>query len=281
VRVLVAVVAGCALLVCAMRAVALDFGAPVRASLWSEQDGVAPGRSFTLGLRLLHAPGWHSYWIVPGDAGLPTRLTWSLPPGFRAGPIQWPAPRRLAVGPLVDYGYEGDTLLLTDVQPGPDLLPGGEVRIEAKAQWLMCHDVCIPGSQDLVVTLPVREVGALHATAEAPAFERARSHIPRERKLARAAATLANGHVTLQFALPAEGAPHGLEFFPLEAGRIEPSAPQTVRVAADTVQLDLTAAQPIAADFRTLHGVLAVDGGPDAGGWAGTIEVPITANSPN
>jgi len=281
VRVPVSLAVGCALLVCAVRAAALDFGAPVRASLWSEQDGIAPGRPFTLGLRLLHAPGWHSYWIVPGDAGLPTRLTWRLPPGFRAGPIQWPAPRRLQVGPLVDYGYEGHTLLLTDLQPGSDLSPGGEVRIEAKAQWLMCRDVCIPGSQDLAITLPVRDAGALHATAEAPAFERARSHIPRERSLASAAATLANGHVTLQFALPAQGAPHRLEFFPLEAGRIEPSAPQKLRVDVDRVQLDLTAAQPVAADFYALRGVLAADGGLDAGGWAGTIDVPINGSSRN
>src|SRR5262249_8989229 len=141
----------CALLACSLPAAALDL-APVKASLLAERDAISPGQPFTLGLRLLHAPGWHSYWVVPGDAGLPTRLTWHLPSGVHAGPILWPAPHRLAVGPLVDYGYEGDTLLLTDLQAAPELALGSEVRIEARAQWLMCHDVCIPASQDLAIT---------------------------------------------------------------------------------------------------------------------------------
>jgi DsbC/DsbD-like thiol-disulfide interchange protein len=263
-------------------AAALQFGPPaVRASLWSERDGIAPGQPFTLGLRLLHAPGWHSYWVVPGDSGLPTKLSWRLPPGIRAGQIQWPAPTRLPIGPLVDYGYEGDTLLLTDLQAARDLPVGRQVRIEARAQWLMCHDVCIPASEELTVTLAVREAGALHATAEAPAFERTRARIPRELKLAGVSATRAGTQVTLTFAAPAAGTPHRLEFFPLESGRIEASAPQTLRVDGNTVRLGLTAAQPVASDFRTLRGVLSADGGPDAGGWAGTIEVPLAPDAAN
>jgi thiol:disulfide interchange protein DsbD len=265
---------GSLLLVLAFQASAFEL-APVKASLWSERDGIAPGQRFTLALRLLHAPGWHSYWIVPGDAGLPTKLSWRLPPGIQAGPIQWPAPHRLPVGPLVDYGYEGDALLLTDLQAPPDLPLGGEVRIEARAQWLMCHDVCIPASVDLTVTLPVREAGALRATSNAPAFEHARERVPRDARLARASATRAGTRVTLTFEAPATGMPHHLEFFPLEPGRIEPAAPQTLRVDGRTARLDLTAAQPVASDFRTLRGVLVADGGLDAGGWAGTIDVPL------
>src|SRR6266404_4360288 len=69
----------------AAQAPALQLAPAVTASLWSERDGVEPGRPFTLGLRLLHAPGWHSYWTVPGDSGLPTRLTCRLP--RRADPV--------------------------------------------------------------------------------------------------------------------------------------------------------------------------------------------------
>ena len=263
------------LLALALPAAALQLGPPpVQASLLAERDGIAPGQTFTLALRLLHAPGWHSYWAVPGDSGLPTRLSWRLPSGILAGPIQWPAPLRLPIGALVDYGYEGDTLLLTDLQAAPDLQPGGAVRIQAHAQWLMCHDVCIPASQDLEITLPVRPAQALHATASAPAFARTRELIPRELKLASAQAVRSGTRVTLTFAAPDGAVPHRLEFFPLEAGRIEPSAPQRLTVGG-TVRLELTAAQPVGSDFRTLHGVLAADGGPGAGGWAGTIEVPL------
>jgi len=267
-------VLACLLFACSLQPHAFEL-APVKASLWSERDGVAPGRPFTLALRLLHAPGWHSYWIVPGDSGLPTRLSWTLPPGIVAGPIQWPVPRRLPIGALVDYGYEGDVLLLSDLQAAPDLPPGGEVRIRARAQWLMCHDVCIPASQDLEIALPVRAPQALHPTAEAEAFARARARIPRELKLADAAATRAGARVTLAFAAPPGPIPRRLEFFALEPGRIEPSAPQALTTDGRTVRLELTAAQPVGGDLRALRGVLSADGGPDAGGWSGTVEVPF------
>ena len=265
------------LLALALPAAALQLGPPpVQASLWAEYDGIAPGRTFTLALRLQHAPGWHSYWTVPGDSGLPTRLSWRLPRGIVAGPIQWPAPLRLPIGALVDYGDEGDTLLLTELQVAPDLPLGADVRLQARAQWLMCHDVCIPGSKDLEITLPVRPAQALHATASAPAFARTRERIPRDLKLASAQADRSGTRVTLTFAAPPGAVPHRLEFFPLEPGRIEPSAPQTLTTEGATVRLELTAAQPVGNDFGTLRGVLSADGGPDAGGWIGTIEVPLT-----
>lgn len=265
-----------------LQAPAVGFEArPVVASLWSERDAIAPGEQFTLALRLLHAPGWHSYWTVPGDSGLPTRIRWSLPGAITAGPTQWPAPQRLPIGPLVDYGYEGDTLLLTDLKAAADLPIGGQVRIQAHAQWLMCRDVCIPAADDLVVTLPVRGHDAVQPTANFAAFERARGRIPRDLKLAAAHATRTGPNVTLAFAAPAAGVPRRLEFFPLEAGRIEPSAPQTLRADGNSVQLELTAAQPVGSDFRALRGVLVGDGGVDAGGWAGTIEVPLSVSGPN
>jgi DsbC/DsbD-like thiol-disulfide interchange protein len=258
----------------------LELGAqPVVANLWAERDGIVPGQPFTLGLHLAHAAGWHSYWTVPGDSGLPTRVNWHLPPGIRAGPLQWPAPKRLPIGPLVDYGYEGDTLLLTELQAAPDLLPGGELRIEAHAQWLMCRDVCIPASQDLALTLPLRPQGALRPTEHAAAFGKTRERIPHDRKLAGAYAVRNGARITLTFVAPSSAVPHRLEFFPLESGRIDPSAPQTVRSDGNTVLLELTAAQPLGADFRRLHGVLAADGGSDGGGWIGTIDVPLTARA--
>jgi DsbC/DsbD-like thiol-disulfide interchange protein len=139
----------------------------------------------------------------------------------------------------------------------------------------MCHDVCIPASQDLEIALPVRAPQALHPTTEAAAFARTRACIPHALKLADAAATRAGTRVTLAFAAPPGPIPHRLEFFALEPGRIEPSAPQTLTTEGRTVRLELSAAQPVGADFRALRGVLSADGGPDAGGWAGTVEVPL------
>ncbi len=38
---------------------------------------------------------WHVYWRNPGDSGLPPEVAWTLPAGFSAGPLQWPAPSRI------------------------------------------------------------------------------------------------------------------------------------------------------------------------------------------
>ena len=84
----------------------------VRAELLAHApQGVAPGAAVWIGLHLQHKSGWHTYWKNPGDSGLPTLLEWSLPAGLAAGDILWPTPQRLLVGPLVNYGFEGDLLL--------------------------------------------------------------------------------------------------------------------------------------------------------------------------
>ena len=62
---------------------------------------------------------------IPGDSGLPTTLAWKLPAGIEAGPIEWPAPQVLPVGPLVNYGYEGEVLHLVELKPQRTLADGG------------------------------------------------------------------------------------------------------------------------------------------------------------
>ena len=64
----------------------------VEASLISERASVAPGVPFHVGIRMKIRRGWHIYWKNPGDSGLPPRITWTLPKGFVAGPIEWPIP---------------------------------------------------------------------------------------------------------------------------------------------------------------------------------------------
>lgn len=135
----------------------------VTAELVARDAGVAPGQSVTVGLRLQHIPHWHTYWRNPGDSGLPTTLTWTLPPGAKAGDIQWPAPKRLPIGPLVNYGYEGDLLLPLRLTAPADAQPGSTLQLQATANWLVCNDVCIPESAELKLALPVIAAGAAAA----------------------------------------------------------------------------------------------------------------------
>src|SRR6185437_14721324 len=82
----------------------------VRAELISEVSQVKPGEPFWVALRETIRPHWHTYWKNPGDAGQPTDIAWKLPPGVKADPIVWPAPTKIDVSGVVNYGFEGDIL---------------------------------------------------------------------------------------------------------------------------------------------------------------------------
>ena len=130
--------------------------AQVRASLVSADASVQPGRPLTLALHLAQAPLWHTYWVNPGT-GLATSLAWTLPPGWKAGDIRWPAPKLLIddQGNVTGNGYEGDLLLPVTLTPPPSRASGEKVRLAATASWLMCRDVCKPGEAVVSLTLPV------------------------------------------------------------------------------------------------------------------------------
>lgn len=148
----------------------------VQAALLADTDAITPGKPFTAGLRLRMAPGWHTYWQYAGDSGMATRIDWQLPPGFRAGPIQWPAPEKIVEpGDLWTYAYRDETLLLVQITP-PAQLAEKNVTLRAKASWLVCEKTCIPGDAALTLALPIRA----GTPANAALFEKYRAQLPRE-----------------------------------------------------------------------------------------------------
>ena len=125
----------------------------VEAELVSEHDALTPGANW-VALRLTPEPGWHTYYRDPGDTGLPTTLQWTLPQGYAAGPIQWPAPETFRLGEETSYGYSHETLHLVELTV-PAEAAGGSVTLAAQASWLVCKDLCIPGKAQLTLDLPV------------------------------------------------------------------------------------------------------------------------------
>ncbi len=142
-------------------------------SLVSDTDAVAPATPFRVGLHYRLAPGWHTYWKNPGDAGLPPELELTLPPGSKAGPIVWPTPQRVAEGPLMTYAYTGDLLLPVSVTPGPG---AGVTEVRAHAQWLVCKEICVPEEGDFRLELPA---GTAAPSAQAPLFAALDRQVPR------------------------------------------------------------------------------------------------------
>jgi thiol:disulfide interchange protein DsbD len=197
----------------------------VRAELIAHApDGLDAGKPVWVGLRIAHQPEWHTYWKNPGDSGLPTQLRWTLPEGLVAGDIDWPVPRRIPIGSLANYGYEGTLLLpvpLT-VTPAfrPPLFGNGEATVRLHASWLVCRKECIPEEGDFALALPVRGSTA----ADGEAFARAQAARP-EPVAGAAEARVEGGRLRLSVdGLPASARGRTLEFFPEVGGVTEPSA---------------------------------------------------------
>src|ERR1700694_256192 len=126
------------IVVAAMAVTGAPVAAPVRtahveAELVPAATALTPGAPLTVALRLKMEKGWHTYWQNPGESGLPTTLAWKLPAGLTAGPIQWPPPRALPAGPLINFGYEGEVFLLNDIAATSALSSAGSATLQARA----------------------------------------------------------------------------------------------------------------------------------------------------
>ncbi|MDR6984879.1 thiol:disulfide interchange protein DsbD [Rheinheimera pacifica] len=144
----------------------------LKAELVSEYQQVTPGQTLRLALHFVPDKHWHTYWQNPGDSGLATSLSWQLPDGVTAGDIQWPTPHAIAIPPLVNYGFEGSTVLLSDLSIAADYA-ADTIDIQLQADWLVCEEVCIPAEAQFSLTLPVgsdailaHEYSALFSQAE-------------------------------------------------------------------------------------------------------------------
>lgn len=158
---------------------------PVTARLLADPGYLTPEdrRPITLGVHLHMDSGWHTYWKNGGDAGLPTQVEWDLPTGATAGELQWPTPHRyVEAGDLVTFGYQDDVVLLAEFTPPAGLRAGQQLNVRANVSWLMCKELCIPGSAQVELQLPVRSDAAgwpAMSDQDAALLQAARTRLPR------------------------------------------------------------------------------------------------------
>ncbi len=235
----------------------------VEAEIISRLNAVQPGQPIEAALRLKIIDHWHTYWRNPGDSGLPTKLTWSLPPGVTAGPIEWPFPKQLPLGPLMNFGYDGEVLHLVKLQTPTTLKAGQNVTLSAKAEWLVCSDVCIPESADLTISLPVVASAPLPDARWAMAFTAANAALPGSISGWTAKATIGNNKAILDLTPPPGQALKSAEYFfyPLGGEIIANAGKQIPVVGADGLHLTIPLADPVNSALSTLEGVLVSDQG--------------------
>ena len=251
----------------------------VSVALISEGTSIEPGAPLWLGLRQRIAPGWHTYWLNPGDSGEAPTLDWKLPAGFAADPIVWPQPERLPVGPAMSYGYTKEVVLLTRVTAPAEARPGSRVTLRAHVSWLVCEKICIPEEADVALTLPVA-AGRPAPASTAPPIERARAAVPAPSPWP---ATLRATPETVTVAVAAPGLrpDHVAEawFFPSRWGVIDHAAPQALTVDQRGITLRTARGALPEATATDLDGVLVVRERLDQGLVTQAFAIRATADA--
>lgn len=203
-----------------------------------EQSAAVPGQTLWLSLRMTHDPRWHTYWINPGDAGLPTEISWTLPEGVSAGDIVWPIPERFDLpADLVDFGYTGEIFLLVPLSVAADYA-GANLPLTAAVKWYECDEVCIPGNATITLDLPVAATAEPNAV-QTHAFGQTRESQPRADIRLDATFHFIDGalNLTVQATEAIFDAAASIVFIPDEHGVVDYLAPQEITRQVSSLQL--------------------------------------------
>jgi thiol:disulfide interchange protein DsbD len=258
-----------ALLLVATSTVALAAESPalkVETRLIAEVTSVRPGEPFWIALHQRITPGWHTYWRNPGDSGEPVTLTWSLPPGFVADDIAWPAPDRIPVGPVVSFGFSNEVVLPIRVTPPAGMEVGQRADLRALASWLVCADVCIPEDSVVSISLPVTAAAPSPDPRASAVIAAARGALPKASPW-RAAFAVAKDTVTLKVGAPGLSREHitSAVFFPYEWGAIGYAGEQKLEITSAGLSLSMPRGQLREAVKKPVEGVLVITEKLDGG----------------
>ena len=235
----------------------------IEAELVPMSRWAAPGSTAIVAVRQKIQPGWHTYWRNPGDSGGATTLTWRLPQGVTAGDIVWPAPERLRLQSLMNYGYSGEVYLPVPISIPASARPGQSLTLTAEALFLVCSDqMCVPDQMTLSLVLPVAEGPPPPDPAHGAAIQTILETAPGLSGLM-AQVHLDRDVLTLSVTGEALKGARWAYFFPFEGGVIDHAAPQPGARGSDGLRLRLKPGPALAANGVRLgvFGVLETDRG--------------------
>lgn len=225
--------------------------------LISEVKTIQPGTPFWVALQFKTRSNWHTYWRNPGDSGSPTQVDWTLPNGFQAGNLVYPYPERMPIGPLMNFGYKGEHLLLTEITPPANLSTTQPVTLQAKAFWLVCDVECVPEEASFALSVSVTSNAPTVDAAWVDAFAKTRQALPQPSPWN---VTFQQEQTDLVLRVNAPELQAGqieqVSFFPDQDGVISNAAEQTV--AFDDKGLSLRVARGYQASLDQVEGVLVV-----------------------
>lgn len=258
-------------------------------SLKFDVTAIAPGASFTAAIQLKMAEGWHTYWLNPGEAGLPLRIHWTLPAGITAGKVKWPTPQKIKTpSPIagepaqISYGYEHDLTLLIPMHADATLKAETPLHFKARINWLACKEMCVPGTTRVEAEQTVTDQTVPNAAAR-NFFKTAQSRLPVEKSNWQVRAEKQQGEL-LFFLRPPKGAATAniqkLLFIPAQADRINDLAEQTLSREKDGFSLRVAGGKKLAT-AKKIAGLLVADSAIwDPAGKSRALQVQLSFSSP-
>jgi len=212
----------------------------IQAELVAETRAPAAGSGVTLAFSFTPDPGWHGYWLNPGDAGAPARVEWQLPAGVTAEPLRFPVPAPLLISDLMNYVFEGPHAMLTTLRVPAGLAPGTRLPVRATIDYLACTDkICVPERADLALDLMVGD-GAV-AAADQARFDAWRAALPRPLQT-EGTYSIEGGRIRIALPIPAATPVEQAYLFPAAAGILDHAAAQSASRNGDAVIVETDAA---------------------------------------
>ena len=158
------------------------------ARLITATDATGSVSGVEAGLEIRLAPGWHTYWRTPGDAGVPPSIDFAGSDNVKRAEIAWPAPARYSLQGFETAAYRDHVTL-----PIALILarPGHPLDLHALVNWAACANICVPYSTKLELRLPS---GSSTPSPQAGLISKARAEVPQS--LAKAGIELVSANVT-------------------------------------------------------------------------------------
>jgi thiol:disulfide interchange protein DsbD len=232
----------------------------LRVELLSLGDKLYGGDQLNLaGIYFKLEPGWHIYWTNAGDAGDPPRIRWTLPDGITAGVMEFPTPKRLPLGSLMDYGYEDEVLFPLKLRVA-DNVKDGPVTLRAAVDWLVCRDSCVPGRAELELHRDVDTGSHKPDDEQAPLFKRFLNRLPRPLP-ASAKARFESTKQSFILVIETGEKENSAAFFPSDPDIIDNPAPQKITPTPNGLILELKKDAALSSNPTQLKGVLELSSG--------------------
>lgn len=157
-------------------------GPDIKTELFMSHSVVMPGDRVAALVVLRIPEPWHVYWKNPGDSGIPTNVTWQLPPGWKAAPPDFLTPQRFESGGLVSYAFSKELWLRVWLTAPEGAKPGDTVWLKGKVGWLACVESCVLGGAELQASIKIgnARIGDLAGMDALTQFNRAAPKRPPE-----------------------------------------------------------------------------------------------------